>query len=390
MVQRKKKIECGQLYLLQCHLMDKNGRPKMPDCCNDRRQADNPLCFPIQIPDSDEFYALYGQKCMNVIRSLPGVHHMCKLGPRDPINQVTSYLDASFVYGSDLETERRMRSYQGGLLKTLPVFREIGLKDLLPPNLHAPDEGCIRPSRDIFCFDAGDNRVNEQLVLATLQTYLMREHNRIAVELSHLNPHWDDETIYQETRLIIGAVVQQITYNEFLPMVLGKDVMTKENLVVGRGSKGHKYSPTLDASTSNSFSTAAFRFGHSLLPSTIERWSTSGKYIDARRLSELLRQPYDMYKGGFVDQYTMGLINQLAQAMDDAVTQEVTNHLFQMPEHRFGMDLAAINMQRGREHGLPSYNGFREFCGLPRVTDFFELNTVMSNNTASAYSDVYG
>ncbi|XP_037073970.1 eosinophil peroxidase-like [Pollicipes pollicipes] len=111
---------------------------------------------------------------------------------------------------------------------------------------------------------------------------------------------------------------------------------------------------------------------------------------NARRLSELLRQPYDMYKGGFVDQYTMGLINQLAQAMDDAVTQEVTNHLFQMPEHRFGMDLAAINMQRGREHGLPSYNGFREFCGLPRVTDFFELNTVMSNNTASAYSDVYG
>ena len=60
------------------------------------------------------------------------------------------------MYGSDEETARRMRSYQGGLLKTLPVFREFGLKDLLPPNLHAPDEGCIRPSKDIFCFDAGE------------------------------------------------------------------------------------------------------------------------------------------------------------------------------------------------------------------------------------------
>ena len=43
----------------------------------------------------------------------------------------------------------------------------------------------------------GDNRVNEQLVLATLQTYFVRDHNRIAAELSLINPHWDDETVYQ-------------------------------------------------------------------------------------------------------------------------------------------------------------------------------------------------
>ena len=59
---------------------DINGRPKMPDCCNDPRHADNPQCFPIEIPADDQFYGLYGQKCMNVIRSLPGVHHKCKLG----------------------------------------------------------------------------------------------------------------------------------------------------------------------------------------------------------------------------------------------------------------------------------------------------------------------
>ncbi|XP_037080364.1 peroxidase-like isoform X2 [Pollicipes pollicipes] len=368
---------------------DRNGRPKMPDCCNDPRHADNPQCFPIEIPADDEFYGLYSQKCMNVIRSLPGVHHKCKLGPRDPINTVTSYLDASFVYGSDEKTARRMRAYQGGLLKTLPVFREFGLKDLLPPNLHAPDEGCIRPSKDIYCFDAGDGRVNEQLVLAIIQTMFVREHNRIAYELGHINPHWDDETIYQETRLIIGALVQQITYNEFLPMVLGKEVMTKNAMVLEKRGYNHKYDPTVDASTSNSFSSAAFRFGHSMLPHSIERWSITGKYIDSSRLSKQLRQPYDMYKGGFCDQYTMGLMNQVAQAMDDAVSQEVTNHLFQMPEHRFGMDLAAINMQRGREHGIPGYNDYREYCGLPRVRDFYELNSIMSNSTASSYGNVY-
>ena len=44
------------------------------------------------------------------------------------------------------------------------MFREYGMMDLLPLKLEEPDEGCIRPSDDLFCFDAGDGRVNEQLV----------------------------------------------------------------------------------------------------------------------------------------------------------------------------------------------------------------------------------
>ena len=72
----------------------------------------------------------------------------------------------------------------------------------------------------------------------------------------------------------------------------------------------------------------------------------------------MLQQPYDLYKAGWADTYMSGLINQVAQAFDHAVTQEVTNHLFEEPGKKFGMDLAAINMQRGREHGIPGYNKY--------------------------------
>ena len=68
-------------------------------------------------------------------------------------------------------------------------------------------------------------------MLVALHTIMMREHNRIALELSKINSHWDDEKLFQETRHIVAAIVQQITYNEFLPMVLGKEVMERYELL---------------------------------------------------------------------------------------------------------------------------------------------------------------
>ncbi|MCL4126202.1 UNVERIFIED_CONTAM: hypothetical protein GTU68_019581 [Idotea baltica] len=218
---------------------------------------------------------------------------------------------------------------------------------------------------------------------------MMREHNRLAIELHKINPHWDDEKLYQEARHIVAAQIQHITYNEYLPMILGKEVMQKFGLILEKHGYFDGYDPKIDATMSADFTTSAFRFGHSLLPSTIERWSPGHKYIASQRLSEMLRQPYDLYKGGWCDQFMMGLCNQVAQAMDDAVTQEVTNHLFQEPKKKFGMDLAALNMQRGREHGVPSYNEFRHFCGLHPIRSWHELEGVMTNKTVKRYVDLY-
>lgn len=80
----------------------------------------------------------------------------------------------------------------------------------------------------------GEIRVNEQLVLTCMHTMLAREHNRLAGKLATINPHWDDETLFQEARRINVAIIQHITYNEFLPILLGKEVMEKFGLVLNK------------------------------------------------------------------------------------------------------------------------------------------------------------
>lgn len=92
--------------------------------------------------------------------------------------------------------------------------------------------GVILYFSNIYFLFQGEIRVNEQLVLTVMHTLMAREHNRVANGLAEVNPHWDDETLFQEARRINIAEIQHITYNEFLPILLGKDVMEKFGLVL--------------------------------------------------------------------------------------------------------------------------------------------------------------
>ncbi|ODM90201.1 Chorion peroxidase, partial [Orchesella cincta] len=364
---------------------------KDPNCCSDHAYESKPKhhnCYPITIPDDDPFYSYFNHHCMSFTRSFAGVRPGCKLGPRTAFNTISSFLDANFLYGSNIELGKKLRSGKYGTLRTLPLFEEYGLKDVLPLKVDEPDDGCIRPNSDIFCFLAGDNRVNEQLVLTTLHTIFMRQHNQYATSLAEINPHWDDEKLYQETRRLIIAITQHVTYNEFLPMILGRKLLHKFGISVEEGY-WTGYDPYKNPGASDEFITSAFRFGHSLLPNKIERWTTSHHYIDSTKLHEMLRQPFDMFRPGYADSFIMGLVNQLAQVMDEGVTDQVTTLLFKEQGKKFGMDLAAMNIQRGRDHGIAPYAAYREICDLPRISHWDDLIGIMRNETVYHYKLIY-
>ena len=110
-------------------------------------------------------------------------------------------------------------------------------------------------------------------------------------------------------------------------MIMGKQGLHEHDLVLYTDGYYDGYNPQINPGAAQGFSTAAYRFGHSLLPSTVERWTPNHKFLGTQKLSEMLQQPYDLFKAGWFDGYVLGLVNQVAQAMDEAVTAEVYNYI---------------------------------------------------------------
>ena len=105
--------------------------------------------------------------------------------------------------------------------------------------------------------------------LAVMHTIWHREHNRIASGLAKINPLWTDELLYQEARRIVIAEIQHITYNEWLPVLIGKKYARAVGLMTDSTGYSHTYSPYDDPAISNEVATAALRFLNSLRQSKL-------------------------------------------------------------------------------------------------------------------------
>lgn len=357
------------------------------ECCNDQGSFTNPSlthpsCFPISIPADDPFFSPFQRRCMNFIRSMPTQGSNCTFGFAEQMNQITHFLDGSNVYGSSGEEEETIRAGRGGLLN-------VQGRALLPADPSAEEDSCDATQRGFHCFLAGDNRVNEQPDLAVIHTIWMREHNRLALQLAKINPHWDDETLFQEARRIVVAQMQHIVYNEWLPIIIGKECMVNNDILPRRQGHSRDYNPSVNAAILNEFATAAFRFGHTLVQGMVQLFGKNHQKTEEVELSGHFNSPHLLYTPGKLDEFLRGLAKQPIQKYDNFVTQELTNKLFQGPNMPFGMDLVALNIQRGRDHGIPPYNDLREVCGLPRARTFEDLLDVLPGPVVQRLSGIY-
>ncbi|MPC38869.1 Peroxidasin [Portunus trituberculatus] len=221
-----------------------------------------------------------------------------------------------------------------------------------------------------------DSRVNEQPGLTAIHTLWMREHNRIARELQSINPRWSDELLFQEARRIVVAELQHITFNEWLPIIVGRNFMDSFGIKVLNRGYSFDYNANLNPNMNNEFSTAAFRFGHSLVQGTLRMFSEAGG-VSTIQLRNHFNSPHMIQNEGKLDEIVRSFAQLAIQKFDSFVTKDLSNHLFQTPATQFGMDLMSLNIHRGRDHGIATYNSIREICGLRRATNFNDLKDQM-------------
>jgi len=350
----------------------------------------HPECLPIPVPENDPFFprrnVSSGQLfCLPFTRSMPG---QLTLGYREQMNQVTAYMDASHTYGSDKCEQRELRSFVGGRLNA--TRHPTRGKDLLPVEGAHKNEECKSASG--VCFTGGDSRASEQPGLVVMHTLLMREHNRIVDYLARINPHWNDEQLFQNGRRILSALNQHVTYNEFLPRVLGWNAINLYGLNLNSEGYYKGYDAYCDASIVNEFSTAAFRFGHSLLKPKLIRMDNAYQHKGPDiNLKDTFFNPDPLYEPGMIDQVIRGLATTSMETLDQFITEEVTNHLFEDKKiPHSGLDLVALNLQRGRDHGLAPYNQYRALCNLTFARDFGDLTREISPPILERLRRTYG
>ncbi|GFR28163.1 peroxidasin [Trichonephila clavata] len=354
-------------------------------CCDekfDKYPESRPKeCLQIDIPEGDPFYGPRNVKCLNFVRSIP-VHGECG-GRREQLNKATSFLDGSTIYGSTIDRTKTLRSFNKGQLRTQRINNT--------PYMASPDGigiNCGTPSEPLKCFAAGDSRVNMLVELMAMHTLWYREHNRIAEELHEINPQWSDETLFQEARKILIAELQHITYNEFLPVLLGEEALNLFQLNIEPDEYYDGYDETVNPSVLNVFGSAAFRFGHSLIKDRVDLVGSDNKSDGNVALHETFFNAQLLYNN-HLDSLLRGATSQKINAIDSFISKEVREHLFQAHDKDFGHDLAAVGIQRGRDHGLPPYNKWRSVCGLSQVKSWDDLESIMNPERLNKLKEVY-
>ena len=313
-------------------------------------------------------------------------------------NTVSSFIDAWAVYGG---TDTRLDWLRLGSQDGNPDNN--GAQLLMPGNYlpRRDDRGnpSVAPLMEVDgrllanpndAVVAGDVRANENAALTAIHTLMAREHNRIADAL----PSWISEyDRFQLARAVVIAEQQFITYTEFLP-ALGVNLSPYQG-----------YNFFLNPAIAHEFASTGYR-AHSMLHGEIEVETELSRYsqatldaledegveiaIDEDEVEIAVPLNVAFFNPDLVEQiqlgpFLQGLGLEPQYNNDEMIDNQLRSVLFQvpvsanpdcldgptLPECFDGVvDLGAVDIQRGRDHGMPSYNQMRNAYGLPSKTSF--------------------
>jgi len=314
---------------------------------NQTPAADGSNTLKIVIPPGDAFFT-------------PGTTINILRGQVDPkngnaIDADTSFLDLSQVYGSDAATAAGLRNADG-TMKTQNGGLPIG-----------PDGQ----------FMGGDVRVAENPDLTSIDVLFVREHNYWVAKLHAEEPALSGDQLYARARAITTAEYQNIIYSGYLPSLLGS---AAPDAYTG-------YDPNVNPSIMEEFSTAAFRFGHTIISPTESKIANDGAVLQVQDLIAAAGEPATTFNNfGGADALLRNMAQDTSQQEGVGIVSDLLNLLDANPND-VG-DLGAIDVERERDLGINTLNQTRVALGLRPYTSFDQITS--DPTLAAELKSVYG
>ncbi|XP_078056229.1 dual oxidase 1-like [Mustelus asterias] len=293
--------------------------------------------------------------------------------PRLQINHATTWIDGSSIYGSSHSWSDALRTFSDGLLASGP--------DKLSPR---QSTGLIRmwkmadPATGQHglqgLLDFGNARANESPFLRAESIVWSRYHNFLATQLKSQNPTWTDEDLFQNARKRVIATFQRITFYEWLPAFIGQNV-----------SRYGGYKKQVDPGISPEFQSAAIRIINSLVPPGVYMRTKACQFRNVTNVNKedpafrvcnnfWSRENPNFKEPQDVDDVILGMASQIAEREDNIVVSDLRDYMYG-PLRFTRSDLVALDIQRGRDSGLQSYNQARQAFDLQPVTNWSSINT---------------
>ncbi|CAD7091912.1 unnamed protein product [Hermetia illucens] len=332
----------------------------------------HPACAPLEGDETRDEYTHVS--CQNYVRNAKTVNGNCTFGPAVMVNQENGKLDLSQLYGLSAETQAEMRTFRDGQLKSSGGPE---IKTTMLPLATDISKYCVGPDNR-ECYMAGDSRVNSNPFITQLNTIFLRSHNIIAKQLKKQNPSYSDEKLFRLAKKRNIEKYVAIIYQSWLPTVLGEPLA-----ITTRGVR----SVHIETTVSSEFGVAAIRFYHSMMPDRIQ--------LNKTCMSGSLDLSKHMYNSDFWKQDCKlsslldGMLNSNPHKVDLYYKPIVLKNCLKSKDSDKGINCMALDIQRGRDHGLAGYTKYLEKCANTEIRNWKSLETYIGTNELNLLKSMY-
>ncbi|CAH0690456.1 unnamed protein product [Chilo suppressalis] len=356
----------------------------LSDCCvGNTPNRINPTCIPIPVAPDDPYLRLTGIRCMNLTRNPTFQERGCisNAMPAERYSVTTPLIDLSVVYGFTNERERQIREYKGGLLR---AEQRNGLD--YPPGT-APVCALNRRPIENACYEYGDAFGGNLLVGVYMTAmWFYREHNRLARKLAEINPCWSDQELFETARHINIAQWQHIFYYELMAELLGRENALKAGIIYDTHGYVDDFDERYEPGVYHEYVVGG-RWFHTMQDGRTDLYSNKGEYLGTRTTVD------DALRSGILEvnnteaDLTQGAFRQGSHKIDYVIEPDIAERV--ASNIQAALDLPAVDMQRGRDQGLPPYNQYRKLCGLPTAHKFEDLHDVIFPDKVEQMRRIY-